>query len=70
MKALSNQQILINCIITNNAKKDCEKIILEKTEKFHQLMENKKKTVEQKIAQMKENERTKDPNYKSPTNLK
>ena len=41
--------------IINNAKKDCEKIILEKTEKFHQLMENKKKTVEQKIAQMKEN---------------
>ena len=41
--------------IINNAKKDCEKIILEKTEKFHQLMENKKKAIEQKITQMKEN---------------
>jgi len=41
--------------IVNNAKKDCEKIILEKTEKFHQLMENRKKNAEQKIAQMKEN---------------
>ena len=39
----------------NNAKKDCEKIILEKTEKFHQLMENRKRNAEQKIAQMKEN---------------
>ena len=41
--------------IINNAKKDCEKIILEKTEKFHQLMENRKRNAEQKIAQMKEN---------------
>ena len=41
--------------IVNNAKKDCEKIILEKTEKFHQLMENRKKNAEQKIVQMKEN---------------
>ena len=41
--------------IVNNAKKDCEKIILEKTEKFHQLMENRKKNAEQKITQMKEN---------------
>jgi len=41
--------------IVNNAKKNCEKIILEKTEKFHQLMENRKKNAEQKIAQMKEN---------------
>ena len=41
--------------IVNNAKEDCEKIILEKTEKFHQLMENRKKNAEQKIAQMKEN---------------
>ena len=41
--------------IVNNAKKDCEKIILEKTEQFHQLMENRKKNAEQKIAQMKEN---------------
>ena len=41
--------------IINNAKKDCEKIILEKTEKFHQLMEDRKKNAEQKITQMKEN---------------
>ena len=41
--------------IINLAKKDSEKIILEKTEKFHQMMENKKKNAEQKIAQMKEN---------------
>ena len=41
--------------IVNNAKEDCEKIILEKTEQFHQLMENRKKNAEQKIAQMKEN---------------
>ena len=41
--------------IINFAKKDSEKIILEKTEKFHQLMENKKKNAEQKIIQMKEN---------------
>ncbi len=37
------------------AKKDSEKIILEKTEKFHSAIENKKKSVEQKITQMKEN---------------
>ena len=41
--------------IINLAKKDSEKTILEKTEKFHQIMENKKKNAEQKIAQMKEN---------------
>ena len=41
--------------IINNAKKDCEKIILEKTGKFHQLMEDRKKNAEQKITQMKEN---------------
>ena len=41
--------------IINLAKKDSEKTILEKTEKFHQIMENKKKKAEQKIAQMKEN---------------
>ena len=41
--------------IINLAKKDSEKNILEKTEKFHQLIENKKKNVEQKIIQMKEN---------------
>ena len=41
--------------IINLAKKDSEKIILEKTKKFHQIMENKKKSTEQKIVQMKEN---------------
>jgi len=41
--------------IINLAKKDNEKTILEKMEKFHQIMENKKKNTEQKIAQMKEN---------------
>ena len=41
--------------IINLAKKDSEKTILEKTEKFHQTMENKKKNAEQKIALMKEN---------------
>ena len=42
-------------VIINLAKKDSEKTILEKTEKFHLIMENKKKNVEQKIIQMKEN---------------
>ena len=41
--------------IINLAKKDSEKNILEKTKKFHQLIENKKKNVEQKIIQMKGN---------------
>ena len=41
--------------IINLAKRESEKAILEKTEKFHQTMENKKKNAEQKIAQMKEN---------------
>ena len=41
--------------IVNLAKKDSEKNILEKTKKFHQLIENKKKNTEQKIIQMKEN---------------
>jgi len=41
--------------IINLAKKDSEKTILEKTEKFHQTMENKKKNAEQKIVQMREN---------------
>ena len=41
--------------IINLAKKESEKTILEKTEKFHQIMENKKKNAEQKIIQMKEN---------------
>ncbi len=41
--------------IINLAINDSEKIILEKMKKFHQIMENKKKTAEQKIVQMKEN---------------
>ena len=41
--------------IINIAKKDSEKNILDKTEKFHQLIEDRKKSLEQKIAQMKEN---------------
>ena len=41
--------------IINLAKKESEKTILEKTEIFHQVMENKKKNAEQKIVQMKEN---------------
>jgi len=41
--------------IINLAKKNSEKDILEKTEKFHQLAENKKKDAEQKIIQMKVN---------------
>ena len=41
--------------IINSAKKDSEKDILEKTKKFHQLIENKNKYAEQKIIQMKEN---------------
>ena len=41
--------------IINLAKKDSEKIILEKTKKFHQITEDKKKRAEQKILQMKEN---------------
>ena len=41
--------------IINLAKKESEKTILEKTEKFHQTMENKKKNAEQKISQMRKN---------------
>jgi len=41
--------------IINLAKKESEKTILEITKTFHQTMEIKKKTSEQKIAQMKEN---------------
>jgi F-type H+-transporting ATPase subunit b len=37
------------------AKKKSEKAILEKTEKFHLSMENKKKSIEIKIIQMKNN---------------
>ena len=41
--------------IINIAKKDSEKTILEKTKKFHQIIENKRKNAEQKIVLMKEN---------------
>ena len=41
--------------IINLAKKDSEKIILEKTEKFYQIIEIRKKNMKQKILQMKEN---------------
>ena len=41
--------------IINLAKKNGEKNILEKTEKFHQLIEVRKKNIEQKITLMKEN---------------
>ena len=41
--------------IINLAKKESEKIVLERTTNFHQMIENKKKNSEQKIVQMKEN---------------
>ena len=37
------------------AKNDSEKTILERTKKFHQIIENRKKNTELKIIQMKEN---------------
>ena len=37
----------------NHAKKENDKIIIEKTQKFHQLMDERKKSTEQKISQMK-----------------
>ena len=40
--------------ILNQAKKEGEKIIIENTEKFYDFIENRKKTTEQKIIQMKE----------------
>ena len=41
--------------ITNLAKKDSEKMIIEKTQKFYQIMEDRKKNIEQKITLMKKN---------------
>jgi len=41
--------------IIDIAKKDNEKIIIEKTKKFYQIIEERKKYSEQKIFQMKEN---------------
>ena len=41
--------------ITNLAEKDSEKMIVEKTQKFYQIMEDRKKNTEQKISLMKKN---------------
>jgi len=41
--------------IINLAKKDSEKNIIDKTKKFHELLEARKKNAELKIIQMKEN---------------
>ena len=41
--------------IINTAKKESEKNILDKTKKFHELLEERKKNAEIKIIQMKEN---------------
>ena len=40
--------------ILDKAKTDSEKNIIEKTKKFHQIIEERKKNTEHKIAQMKE----------------
>jgi len=42
-------------LIIETAKKESEKNILEKTKKFHQLVEDKKISTQTKIIQMKEN---------------
>ena len=42
-------------LIIETAKKESEKNILEKTKKFHQLIEDKKISTQTKITQMKEN---------------
>ena len=41
--------------IINYAKKESEKVIIENSNKFHQLIEERKKSTEQKIIQIKEN---------------
>ena len=41
--------------IIDDAKNESEKTIVEKTKKFHQIIEERKKSTEQKIIQMKEN---------------
>ena len=41
--------------IINYAKKESEKTLIENSNKFHNLIEERKKSVEQKISQMKEN---------------
>ena len=39
----------------DEAKKESEKAIIENTNKFHQIIDERKKNIEQKIVQMKEN---------------
>ena len=41
--------------IINSAKNESEKLILERTKKFHEEMEIKKRNADQKISQMKQN---------------
>tara|TARA_B100000029_G_scaffold301288_1_gene294215 strand:+ start:2269 stop:2766 length:498 start_codon:yes stop_codon:yes gene_type:complete len=41
--------------IIQSAKKDSEKMIVEKTQKFHQIIEDRKKNTENKISLMKQN---------------
>ena len=41
--------------IINAAKEESETAIIEKTKKFHQIIEERKKSVEQRILQLKEN---------------
>ena len=41
--------------IINKAKKESEKAVLERTKKFHLIIEGKKRSTEQKITQMKDN---------------
>lgn len=41
--------------IIDDAKNESEKLIIEKNKKFHEIIEERKKIIEQKIIQMKEN---------------
>ena len=41
--------------IIDSAKKESEKTIIENTDKFHKIIEERKKNTEQKIVQLKEN---------------
>ena len=41
--------------IIDSAKKESEKMVIEKTKKFHQITEERKKNIELKIFQLKEN---------------
>ena len=50
------KNLLSNCENKiDKSKKESEKAIIEKTKKFHQIIEVRKKSAEQKIIQMKEN---------------